>query len=175
LDIWINNAGAVVRKPLLDVSGDEWDRVMNVNLRAVWQCGVLAARHMRQHGGGVIVNASSFGSRIPIAGNAPYAASKFALNGLTQAMAAEFAADRIRVFAYIPGMIDTDMTAGRLSSPEVRTRLAGQAVLNRLGAPEDLAPIIVMLTSELAGYLTGVTVEISGGKFCVQNPLYAWQ
>ena len=85
---------------------------------------------------------------------------------------AELAARGIRVFAYMPGMIETELTRGRIEGH--RETMTSPIPLNRLGTPEDLAPVLVMLTSDLAGYVTGCTVEISGGKFCVQNPHFAW-
>lgn len=173
LDIWVNNAGTVTRSPLLEASLEDWDTIMNTNLKAVFSCIKLAASHMKEHGGGVIVNASSFASRIPLAGTGIYAASKWGVNALTQVAAAELAPFGIRVFAFIPGITVTEMTKDRIESAQ--DVLLEQIPLNRLGKPKDLAPIITMLTSDLAGYLTGVAVEISGGKYCVQNPLYGWE
>ena len=172
MHIWINNAGTVARTKLIDASVEEWDRIMHTNLRATFLCSQLAARHMRDNGGGVIVNASSFASRVPLAGTGIYAASKWGVNALTQVLAAELAPYNIRVFAYIPGIIASEMTRDRLEAN--KAALLEQIPLNRLGDPRDMAPTVVMLTSDKASYVTGVTVEISGGKLCVQNPLFAW-
>lgn len=173
MDIWINNAGAVARSPLLEANMGEWDAIMNTNLRAVFSCIKLAGSYMKNHGGGVIVNASSFASRIPLAGTGIYAASKWGVNALTQVAAAELAPFNIRVFAFIPGLIATEITKDRVAAN--KDSLLAQIPLNRLGVPEDLADVIVMLTSEKAGYFTGGTIEISGGKCCVQNPRYGWE
>ena len=170
LDIWYNNAAIGVHKPLLEISLEEWDALMRVNLRAVFFGSRLAAERMRQ--GGVIVNASSFAARMPVAGNGPYAVSKWGVEALTRVLAAELAPRGIRVFAYMPGMIETDLTRDRIERH--RKTMVSPIALQRLGMPDDLAPILVMLTSPLAGYVTGCTVEISGGKFCVQNPGFAW-
>jgi NAD(P)-dependent dehydrogenase (short-subunit alcohol dehydrogenase family) len=172
IDIWYNNAGFGVRKPLLEVSAEEWDGLMNVNLRAVFLASQIVARRMIRQGGGVIANAASFTLRIPVAGNGPYSVSKWAITALTNVLAAELAPHNIRVFAYVPGMIVSELTKERVERQ--REYLAGQCVLNRLGVPEDLAPTLVMLTSDLAGYFTGSTIDITGGKFCVQNPKFAW-
>ena len=94
------------------------------------------------------------------------------MEALTRVLAAELVARGIRVFAYMPGMIETELTRGRIEGH--RETMTSSIPLNRLGTPEDLAPVLVMLTSDLAGYVTGCTVEISGGKFCVQNPHFAW-
>lgn len=173
MDIWINNAGTVARSPLLEAGMDEWNTIMDTNLRAVFSGIKLAGTHMKEHGGGVIVNASSFASRIPLAGTGIYAASKWGVNALTQVAAAELAPFGIRVFAFIPGLIATEITRDRVMAN--KDTLLAQIALNRLGAPEDLAAAVVMLTSEKASYFTGVTIEISGGKCCVQNPLYGWE
>ncbi len=170
LDIWYNNAATGVRKPLMETRLEEWDALMRVNLRAVFVGSRLAAERMRR--GGVIVNASSFAARMPVAGNGPYAVSKWGVEALTRVLAAELAPRGIRVFAYMPGMIETDLTRERIERR--REAMTRPVALRRLGTPEDLAPVLVMLTSPLAGYVTGCTIEISGGKFCVQNPEFAW-
>lgn len=170
LDVWYNNAGMGIRKPLMEVSLEEWDGLMRVNLRAVFAGAKLASGRMPQ--GGVIVNASSFAARMPVAGNGAYAVSKWGVEALTRVLAAELAARNIRVFAYMPGMIETELTRDRIG--RYREAMTAPIPLNRIGAPEDLVPVLVMLTSDLAGYVTGCTVEISGGKYCVQNPRFAW-
>ena len=172
IDVWYNNAGFGVRKPLLDVTWDEWDGLMNVNLRAVFIASQMVARRMIAQGGGVIANAASFTTRIPVAGNGPYSVSKWGIGGLTKVLAAELAPHNIRVFAYVPGMIVTELTKERVEKQ--REQLSAQCALNRLGEPEDLASILVMLTSGRAGYFTGEMIDITGGKFCVQNPRFAW-
>lgn len=106
-------------------------------------------------------------------GNGAYAASKWGVEGITRIFAGELAPQNIRVFSYIPGMIETDLTAARIAAaPEAYT---SSIALHRVGSPDDLAPTLVMLTSGLAGYFTGCAIEISGGKFCVQNPSAAWK
>ena len=172
IDIWYNNAGFGVRKPLMDVSLDEWDGLMNVNLRATFYASQVIARQMMRQGGGVIANASSFTSRLPVAGNGPYSVSKWGITALSKVLAAELAPHNIRVFAYIPGMIVTELTEERVAKQ--REYLSSQCALNRLGVPDDLASILVMLTSDRASYFTGDTIDITGGKFCVQNPSFSW-
>lgn len=173
IDIWYNNAGMGIHKPLMDVSLGEWDQLMAVNLRAAFTGARTAAQRMMHTGGGVIINAASFAAVMPVAGNGAYAVSKWGLSGLTRVLAAELAPYNIRVFSFTPGMIETDLTRERVDRN--RTHMASQAAMNRVGTPEDLAPTLVMLSSERADYFTGCTIEISGGKFCVQNPNYAWE
>lgn len=172
LDIWINNAGTNIRKPLLEASESDYDTVMNTNLKALFTGMQIAGTYMKEHGGGVIVNLSSFASRIPFAGTGVYAATKWGVNALTQVGAAEMAPYGIRVFGVIPGIIVSDMTRDRLEKS--KDALLSQIPLNRLGEPDDLGPIIAFLSSGKGGYVTGVNIEISGGKCCVQNPLFEW-
>lgn len=172
IDIWYNNAGIGNRKPLLDMSLEEWDEVLNLNLRAVFVGSCYVVKYLEKQGG-VIVNASSFDMRIPLAGNGPYTTSKWGVEALTRIMAAEFAPYNIRVFSIAPSMIETDLTRQRVE--ERRDFFANQTVLGRVGKPEDIASVVAMLCSEQAGYITGTTIEISGGKYCVQNPQYGWE
>lgn len=170
LNIWYNNAGFGIRKAMMDLSLEDWDCQMATNLRAVFLGCQLAAQRMHQ--GGVIVNASSWGARMPVVNNGVYAVSKWGVEGLTRIFAAELAPKNIRVFSYMPGMIETDLTSQRIAANPAA--FTSSIALNRIGTPDDLAPILVMLTSELSAYFTGCGIEISGGKFCVQNPSAAW-
>lgn len=172
IDIWINNAGIYPQRRLLDMSEQEWDETLRINLKSVFLGAQIAAGYLQARGGGVILNASSFASVIPSAGSGAYAATKAAVASLTRTLAAELAPAGIRVVAYIPGLISTDMTDDIIAVK--REALTSQVALGRLGEPEDLAGPIVFLASAPAGYITGVSVEISGGKFCVQNPMYSW-
>jgi NAD(P)-dependent dehydrogenase (short-subunit alcohol dehydrogenase family) len=171
IDIWINNAGVATKSRLLDLRGDAFDEVMRVNLKSVFIGAKIAAYYMKQSGG-VILNASSFASVIPTAGNGAYAAAKAGVTSLTRTLAAELAPDGIRVNAYIPGMIITDMSKPRIE--EAGTELSAQIALNRLGQPDEVAPALLFLASDAARYITGTAVDISGGKFAVQNPHVPW-
>ena len=174
LDIWINNAAvAIKRAMLMDLPLSEWDYLMNANLRGVLAACQVAARHMKDNGGGVIVNPASIGVRMPSAGAGAYAAAKAAVVTLTQVMAAELAPYNIRMFAFAPGLIETDMVKFRLQSGrQDEERLIA---LNRVGTPQEVASIIVMLSSDKASYYTGTALEISGGRLCVQNPHLPWE
>lgn len=173
LDIWINNAGIGINKPLLDYTLDDYDAVMNVNLKAVFICSRIAARRMMPRKKGVIISASSWTSKIPHADGAIYAASKAGVSSLTKSMAANFAPYNIRVLSYLPGMIETDISKAEVDL--YRDNYVRNIAMRRLGTPEDLAKPVVFLASDAAGYITGVDVEISGGKFAVQNCELGWQ
>lgn len=171
VDVWLNNAGMSNNKGFLEFTEQEWDELMNLNLKAVFRGSQIAARIMIGHGhGGVIMNAASFQSVMPAAGAAPYGASKAGVVSLSQVLAAELAVHGIRVLSYIPGVIATPMAEQWM----VETNQLQNIPSTRFGRPQDLANALVFLASERASYINGVHVDITGGKFCVQNPRYSF-
>ncbi len=172
IDVWINNAGKFMIKNLLDMSEDEWDEIFKQNVKSVFIGAKVAAPHLIKRGGGVIFNASSYASIIPSASVGAYAATKAAVSSINRVLAAELAPFGIRVIAYAPGVVVTDMSAAMISANG--PKIAEQSALNRLGVPGDVANYLVFLASDAASYITGTTVEISGGKLCVQNPAQPW-
>ena len=172
IDVWINNAGAYMIKSLMDMSEQEWDEIFQQNVKSIFIGSKTAAPYLIKRGGGVIFNASSFAAIIPSAGGGAYAATKAAVSSISRVLAAELAPFGIRVIAYAPGVVSTDMTAAVISANG--QRLAEQSVLNRLAEPCDVANYLVFLASDAARCITGTSVEISGGKLCVQNPAYPW-
>lgn len=171
VDIFVNNAGIYPQKLLQEMTVEQWDTVMNVNLKSVFLCATEAFSYMKETGG-VIINAASYASLIASAGSGAYAASKAAVYSLTKTMAAEFAPYHIRVNGFIPGVIETGMTKGVIE--ERREELEKAIALHSLGKPEDVANAVMFLASDAAQYLTGTFVEVSGGKLCVQNPHMPW-
>jgi NAD(P)-dependent dehydrogenase (short-subunit alcohol dehydrogenase family) len=173
LDILINNSGVYRHQtPLAQVSDEEWDRVLRVNLRSVQLGSGEALPRMRDAGGGVILNASSFAAVIPSVGAGVYAAAKAAVLSLTRTLAAEYAPHGIRVNAYIPGVILTDMTAALVEGSA--ESVTDQIALRRVGTVEEVAAPLVFLASPRASYVTGAVLEITGGKLVVQRPRAAW-
>jgi 3-oxoacyl-[acyl-carrier protein] reductase len=170
IDVFINNAGAGKRKLLLDLELQEFKDLIDVNLFTVFYGCRIAAQHMKKTGGGVILNASSFTALDPTAGSATYSAAKAAVLSLTRTFAAELARDNIRVVAYVPGMIATEISE-RLRK-EAGKNLLRDIPMQRFGTPEDLAKMLVFLSSDAAGYINGTHVTIAGAKRCVQNPWY---
>jgi 3-oxoacyl-[acyl-carrier protein] reductase len=172
IDIWVNNAGGNQIKSLTDYSTDEFRYIIDLNLTTVFN-GCKTAWQFMKNRGGVILNAASFAAIAPSAGRAPYSAAKAGVVSLTRTFAAEFAKDQIRVLAYIPGMIKTDMSRASIERyPELLIR---DIPMKRFGEPEDLAKVLVFISSDAAGYMNGTAVEISGGKRCVQNPQYSYE
>jgi len=172
IDIWVNNAGVSPKARLIDMSGDEWDELMRINLKAVFLGSQIAARFMKERGGGVILNASSYASIMPSATSGAYAAGKAAVSSLTRSLAAELAPLGIRVVAYIPGVILTEINKNRVE--QFGQKLLSQIALNRFGKPEEVASVLVFLASDAASYITGTALEITGGKFSIQNPEAPW-
>lgn len=174
IDVWINNAGANQFKMILDYDYADLMRIVETNLISMIMGSKFAAERMKRTGGGVILSAASFAARDPIAGKAPYAACKSGVLTMTRAMAAEFAPYHIRVNAYIPGLIRTEISQPNID--RMGEKLLQDIPLRRYGEPEDLAKALVFLASDAAsGYVNGTALEISGGKRCVQNPWYAYE
>lgn len=168
LDVWINNAGISIDKPFLSFTDEDWNKIVSINLKAVFDATQIAARLMIDQGtGGVILNASSFCAKIPHANGVLYAATKAAVSNMTKSTAAALAPYGIRVVGYIPGMIVTPISERMIA--QYRDKFTKDIALGRLGHPEDLAKPIVFLASDAAGYITGIDLEISGGKFTVQD------
>ena len=177
IDIWINNAGIGPQKSIFDSTEEDWDTVMNINLKALYFASKYVCVHMKNDGGGVIINVASYGAVKPIANLHIYGASKIAVLSLTSSFAGAMAPHNIRVVSVIPGPITTEMTEVLMKSPDyqkVAKHITKDLVLNRMGKPEELAKPIVFLASDNCSFITGVPIEISGGKLAVQQPQTCW-
>ena len=179
LDILVNNAGAKAgsdRVPLINLEEDDWDRVQEVNVKGVFLCCKVVAKHLLAQGqGGKIINISSMAGTKGIAQYASYCASKFAVIGLTESLALELASHKINVNAICPGLVDTERVghiatatiAGELSDQEKRTLLvdktAASVPMGRIANVDDVAKTAAFLSSSEADYLTGLSVRVSGG------------
>jgi NAD(P)-dependent dehydrogenase (short-subunit alcohol dehydrogenase family) len=164
LDVLVNNAGRAVRKPAMDLAMDDWQKVIDLNLTAVFACSRTAARHMKAHGGGAIVNvASVMGVSGGLFPNASYQASKGGVINLTRALALEWAADNIRVNAVAPTFVQTELTAPVFSNPVVMGTIMANTPLGRLPEPEDIAAAILYLASPAAHCVTGVVLPVDSG------------
>ncbi len=160
---WVGSAGTGSSDTVLDHSRDEWRRVMHINVEGVLFGAQAAARYMREHDGGSLVNiASMYGQRaFPL--RAAYCTSKAAVIMLTQVMALELAEHNIRVNAVAPGYIDTDMIAP--APQEWRDALLERVPCGRVGEGEDVANCVLFLASEKSDYITGATIDVNGGLY----------
>ncbi len=170
LDILVNNAGFTHRnKPILEVGEEEFDRIFAVNVKAIYLAVQEAIPLFRRQGGGCVVNTSSTAALRPRPGLSVYNSSKGAVNVLTKSLAVELAPDRIRVNAVCPvigetGLLETFM--GKPDTPENRAAFVATIPLGRMSRPEDIARAALFLASDEAAFITGVCMEVDGGR-CV--------
>lgn len=160
VDILVNNAGVSESTPFMEYTEEAFDRVMDLNLKGVFNATRVAAECMVAKGSGVILNTSSMVSIYGQPSGIAYPASKFAVNGLTVSLARELGPKGIRVNAVAPGITETDMM--KAVPKEVIEPLIAQIPLRRLGRPQDIASAFVFLASEEASYITGVVLSVDG-------------
>lgn len=163
LDVLVNNAGITRDGLLLRMKDEDWDAVLDTNLKGAFFCIRAAAKVMSRQKSGRIINISSVVGEMGNAGQVNYSASKAGLLGLTKSTARELARRNITVNAITPGFIVTDMTEGL--SDKAREALVDQIPLGRLGTVEDVAHSVVFLASEQAAYITGQALGINGGMY----------
>jgi gluconate 5-dehydrogenase len=168
IDILVNNAGNQLRKPMLELTTDEWRRIVDTHLTATFQVGREAARRMIMRGcGGKIINIGSLASTVARATIAPYAAAKGGIKMLTQAMAAEWASHRIQANAIGPGYIATEMTQPLINDAKFDSWVKGRTPSGRWGQPEDLVGVTVFLASAASDYVNGQIIYVDGGLLAV--------
>jgi 3-oxoacyl-[acyl-carrier protein] reductase len=161
LDILVNNAGLTRDNIMLRLKDDDWDAVLDANLRGAFVAIRAATRGMMKRRWGRIINISSVVGLVGNKGQSNYAASKAGLIGLTKSVAKEFASRNILANAIAPGFIETDMT--NAMTAEARAALMGSIPLERLGSPNDVAAMVAFLASEHAAYITGQVLVVDGG------------
>lgn len=164
IDAVIANAGITQPVGLMEIGPDDYQRITDVSLRGTLYTAQAAVPHLRARGGGSIVCMSSVSAERGggIFGGPHYSAAKAGVIGLARAMARELGPDGIRVNAVAPGLVETDITAGKLSDAMRRT-IEGNVPLGRLGAPDDVAGVCLFLVSPLSAYMTGAVLDVNGG------------
>ena len=160
IDILVNNAGVSERTAFTDYTEETFDKVMDLNVKGVFNASRAVVDHMVEQGQGVILSASSMVSRYGQPSGMAYPTSKFAVNGMTLSLARELGPKGIRVNAVAPGIIETDMM--KAVPKEVIDPMVAQVPLRRLGQPEDIANAYVFLASDEASYITGVVLSVDG-------------
>jgi NAD(P)-dependent dehydrogenase (short-subunit alcohol dehydrogenase family) len=163
IDLLVNNAGTQVWAPLLDVTEEDWDRVIRTNLKGCFLCTQAAARHMKDHGGGSIVNIGSGCNKIAFPRLSAYTASKGGIEMFTKVAAVELGPHRIRVNCVAPGAIEIERTRREL--PDYASRWSSLTPLGRIGTPTDVARVVAWLASQESDFVTGQTIWVDGGLF----------
>ena len=161
VDILVNNAGITRDNLLLRMKDEEWDAVLDTNLKGSFHCTRAVLRPMIKQRGGRIINLTSVVGVMGNAGQANYVAAKAGIIGLTKATAREVASRGITVNAVAPGFIETDMT--RALDPELQERMRSHIPLGRFGKPEEVAELVAFLASDRAAYITGQIIHLNGG------------
>jgi len=166
LDCAFNNAGITVttRTSLIELSEEDWDRLLDINLKGVWLCMKHEIQQMLAQGRGAIVNTSSTAGLVGGPGLSSYVASKHGVAGLTKAAALEYAQSGIRINAVCPGAIRTPMTEGVMArNPGAEERYVSREPIGRMGRPQEVAEAVVWLCSDAASFVTGHAMAVDGG------------
>ena len=164
IDILVNNAGIETIVPFLDLTDDQWTRLVDVNLRGEWLCSQVFCRRAiaeKRQGNIVMIGSIQAGKVLP--GRTHYAPTKLGLEALTRNMSAEMTPQGIRVNCVHPGLIDTDMTAWVMKRPDLLPGILSQISLGRPGEPREIGTVVAFFASEEASYLTGQSIHVDGG------------
>ena len=175
IDILVNNAGVSVGGPVETLEEAAWDLNLDTNLKGVFLMCKAVVPVMKRRRSGRILNAASFGAIVPVVGSAAYSASKAGVILFTRALAGELGPWNITANCYSPGMIPTQMNHFAEMPLEHQDRLLDTLTLRRWGEAKDVAQLICFLSSDLAGYITGAVIDISGGKLATQIPRIAYE
>ncbi len=168
IDILINNAGVTHAADFLDLTEDDFDRVLRINLKSMFLCGQAAARVMVKQQSGCIINMSSVNAELAIPNQVPYVVSKGGVNQLTKVMSLNLAPYGIRVNGIGPGTILTELAKKAvLASPEARHTILSRTPAGRCGEPEEIASVAAFLASDDASYMTGQTMYVDGGRLAL--------
>lgn len=168
IDILVNNAGITHAADFLDLTEEDFDRVLRINLKSMFLCGQAAAREMVKRQSGCIINMSSVNAQVAIANQVPYVVSKGGVNQLTKVMALNLAQHGIRVNGIGPGTILTELAKKAvMASPEQRHTILSRTPVGRCGEPEEVASIVAFLASDDASYMTGQTMYVDGGRLAL--------
>ena len=163
VDILVNNAGILLEKPILETTEEDWDRVIDVNLKGTFLCTKRVVSEMFKQGKGKIINISSIDAVVGEPNMSAYCASKGGVSSLTRELAIELAPKKININAIGPGQIDTPMVAEWLKDPKVKQSLIERTPFRRIGKPEDVAAAAVFLALDETEFINGITLFVDGG------------
>jgi len=163
VDILVNNAGINVRKPILDLCAEEFDRVLKTNLYGYFYCARAAGRHMVARGSGKIINISSMMGRVALPTQGAYASSKGAVEQLTNVLALEWAQAGVQVNAIAPAYCETPLTQAVFNDPERHRFVCERTPMGRWGQPYELAGAVIFLASDASSFVTGHVLKVDGG------------
>lgn len=164
VDILVNNAAVAQEKPFAEITDEDWDRVMGVNLRGAFACSQEVLPEMAQKGWGRVINITSIGGQWGGVNQVHYAVSKAGLIGLTRSLAKVYGRNGVTVNAVAPGLVDTDMTARELRSPAGLEKIKNIPI-GRISTCVEVADAVSFLTSERSGSITGQTINVNGGMY----------
>ncbi len=174
IDVLVNNAGVGTISSLIEMTEEEWDYVLDINLKGMFLFTREVAKVMIKQEEGCVINLSSINEEVPLAGEIHYCVSKGGVKMLTRAVALELAPYNIRVNAIAPGMTETALTEEILVIPELRSAVLHQIPLGRIGRPKDIAKVAVFLASDYASWVTGSTICVDGGMHLIGEESYLY-
>lgn len=163
VDILVNNAGVFIQKPIHEMEEEDWDKVLNINLKGVFLCTKRAVSEMLDQESGKIINIASIAGKTGFENSSAYCASKGGIINLTRELGLELSPKGINVNAIGPGVIKTDMTKSMLEDEEYKNQVMGMTPRGRVGQPEDIASAAVYLASEESDFVVGETLFVDGG------------
>lgn len=175
IDILVNNAGVAAGGPVETLSEEVWDLNLDINLKGTFLMCKAVVPVMKRQKSGRILNAASFAAIVPIVNSAAYASSKAGVTYFTRVLAGELGPWDITVNCYAPGMVPTEMNRFAEADPDHQQRLLDTLTLRRWQAKQDVANLLCFLASDLAGYITGTLIDVSGGKLATQIPRIAYE
>ena len=170
IDILVNNAGILQSKPFLELTEEDWDKMMAVNLKGYFLCAQVCAKEMVKQKSGVIINISSIAMGqigVGFPNLVHYCTTKGGIIAMTEALAVDLAPYNIRVNAVSPGAIDTPMTASTKEDPEAMKGILARTLISRMGKPEEVSSAVLFLASDASSYMTGSTIVVDGGWLSV--------
>lgn len=163
MDILVNNAGINVRKPMLELSVEEFDSVVETNLRGYFLCAQAAGRRLVEQGKGKVINVSSILGHVGLPSQSPYASSKGGIEQLTKVLALEWATSGVQVNALAPTYFETPLTRPLFEDPERHAFITGRTPMGRWGQPHELAGAVIFLASDASDFITGQSLLVDGG------------